>query len=723
MSVTKVNRREFVKLTSAAAGGLLLGLSLPACADDKKKESSENLSELGAFVQVATDGTVTIFVSKSDMGQGVRTTLPMIVAEELDADWKKVKIRQASLDKKFGRMGTGGSSSTRTMWMPLRQAGATARAMLVSAAAAKWGVDPKQCAVANGVITSGTHKAHFGEVAAAAAKLEVPKDVALKDPAKFTIIGRKTDRLDNTDNVLGNAQYGIDVKVPGMLYGAVLRAPVFGARVASFDATKAKAMPGVREVVKIDATPPLQPWAGVGVVADSTWQALKARDAIEVKWDTGKAAASETSASLRKEMDELVSKEGKRLRNDGDVDAALASAAKKLEASYEVPYLAHAPMEPMNATVSVTSDGAEAWLPTQFADWSAGSIAEVTGLKPEQIKVHVTLLGGGFGRRAFPDFTAEATHLSKAAGKPVHVQWTREDDMQHDYYRPHSVHRLAAGLDADGHLVAYRHRFASAGINAYMKRGEAHESEAGGIDDLPHAIPNFRLEYAAANSVVPRGWWRSVENSGNAFVVQSFLDEAAHAAGKDPIEFQLAMLPSGKTDAKGQKDYPFESDRLRHVIELVRDRSAWGKPLPAGHARGFAAWWSFVSYVAEVAEVSIEKGEVRVHRVTCVVDCGTPVNPDGIAAQMEGGIVYGLTAALGGEITIDGGRVVQSNFHEYPLLTIRQMPVVDVHIVPSTAKPTGTGEPGLPPIAPAVTNAIFAATGKRIRRLPIDLKA
>ena len=715
MNVVKVNRRDFVKITSAASAGLVLALQMP-----RARAAQDDEYPLGAFVQIGTDGLVTIYVAKSDMGQGVRTALPMIVADEMDADWKKVRIRQADLDKKYGRQGTGGSSSVRTMWTPMRQAGATARAMLVTAAATKWGVDAKDVTVSNGIVSHGAQSAKFGDLASAASKLDVPKEVALKDPSKFKIVGRKVDRLDNRDLIRGQGGYGIDVRVPNMLYGAVLRSPVFGGKVASFDDTKAKAVPGVVAVVKIDPHGAEAPWSGVGVVANSTWTAMKGRDALQVKWDEGDGK-SETTDTLMAQMRDLVTKDAQRVRNQGDVDAALASAAKKVEATYEMPYLAHATMEPMNATASVTANGIEIWGPTQFPDWWAGAAAGAVGLKPEQAKVHVTLLGGGFGRRAFPDVAVEAALLSKAVGKPVKVQWTREDDMQHDFYRPATIHRVVAALDNDGKVVAWHHRMASPSINTYMGRGEPHDSEMFDEEQLPLTIPNIRAEYASAKSVVPRGWWRSVENSTNAFVVQSFIDELAHAAGKDPIEFQLSMLPAGKRlERKGNNaPYPFEADRLRRVIELAREKSNWGKPLAAGRARGFAAWYAFLSYVAEVAEVSVDKdGTPRVHRVVAAIDCGTPVNPDGIAAQLEGGIVYGLTAALNGAITVKNGAVEQSNFHDYPLLTIDQMPVVEVHIFPSTALPTGTGEPGTPPIAPAVANAIFALTGKRLRKLP-----
>jgi isoquinoline 1-oxidoreductase beta subunit len=719
MNVVKVNRRDFVKITSAASAGLVLALQMPDAHAAEKEEYP-----IGTFVHVGTDGIVTIYVAKSDMGQGVRTALPMIVADEMGANWKKVRIRQADLDKKYGRQGTGGSGSIRTMWTPMRTAGATARTMLVTAAATKWGVDAKDCTVANGIVSYKTKKATFGELAASASKLDVPKDVTLKDPSKFTIIGKKTDRLDNPDLLRGKSEYGIDVRVPGMLYGAVRRSPVFGGKVVSFDDSKAIAIPGVRAVVRIDPHGAEAPWAGVGVVADSTWAAFKGRDALDVKWDDGEAK-SETTASLMEQMRDLVTKEGKRIRNDGDVDAAIASAASRIEATYELPYLAHATMEPMNATASVTADGIEIWGPTQFPDWWGGAAGKAVGFtKPEQAKVHVTLLGGGFGRRAFPDVAIEAALLSKAVGKPVKVQWTREDDMRHDFYRPANVQRVVAALDSEGKVTAWHHRLAAASINSWMGNGDPHDSEMFDDEQLPLNVPNVRAEFAAAKSFVPRGWWRSVESSSNAFVVQSFIDEIAHSLGKDPIEFQLGLFPAGtKIERKGgSAPYPYESDRYRRVIELVRDKSNWGKPLPAGRARGFAAWHAFMTYVAEVAEVSINKdGTPRVHRVIAAIDCGTPVNPDGIAAQVEGAVVYGLSAALAGAITIKNGAVEQSNFHDYPVLTIDQMPVVEVHIVPSTALPTGTGEPGLPPTAPAVANAIFALTGKRVRKLPFQL--
>ncbi|HEY3055622.1 MAG TPA: xanthine dehydrogenase family protein molybdopterin-binding subunit [Thermoanaerobaculia bacterium] len=727
MSIRKVSRRDFVRITSAASAGLILGVSLEAKTPPKKKAAEPVARDLGTFVQVGDDGFVTVWVSKSDMGQGVRTSLPMMVAEELDADWKKVRIRQAHFDKKFGRMGTGGSSSVRSMWKPMREAGATARAMLVSAAAAKLAVPADSLTVSEGVITHAPsgRKVTFGEIAAEAGKVEVPKEVKLKDPKAFKLIGKKTDRLDNRDIVTGKATYGIDVRVPGMLYAVVKRSPAFGGRVASLDDKKARAVPGVKDVVPIMAIGTDLPWNGIGVVADSTWAAMKGRDALDVKWEPG-VAVFESTDSMRKQMEDAVAETGKRIVDIGNVETATISAAQKVEAVYELPFLAHATMEPMNATVSVTADGAEVWAPTQFPDWANGAVAEALKLKPEQVKVNVTMLGGGFGRKANPDFVLEAALLSKAVGAPVHVQWTREDDMQHDYYRPASRHRAVAALDPDGRLIAWQHRFAAPSIETYFnpKADKPHESESGGLEDMPYSVPNLRIEFTPIASAVPRGWWRSVEHSINSFVINSFLDEVAHAAGKDPIEYQLSMLTAGRRiEGEGRaKDYPFEIDRLRRVIEVARDRSGWGKRLAEGRGRGFAAQRSFFSYAAQVADVSVgNDGAIKVDRIVCVIDCGTPVNPDGIAAQVEGGVAYGLTAALHGEITTAAGAVQQSNFHDYPLLRMSEMPVIEVHIIPSTALPTGTGEPSLPPTAPAVANAIFAASGKRVRRLPMKL--
>ena len=716
MNVVKVNRRDFVKITSVASAGLLLGVRAT-------QADNATPSALGAFVEVGKDGTVTIYVPQTEMGQGVRTALPVLVAEEMDVDWKRVKVKQADLDAKYGSQGTGGSGSVWSRWMPMRKAGATARAMLVAAAAARWHVDPKEISVSKGIITHGKKKLTFGEVAEAAAKLPVPTDVTLKDPAKFTLIGKKVLRVDNPDVATGKATFGIDVRVPGMLYAAIRRSPVFGGTVASFDATKAKAIAGVKDVVKVDAIGTSLPWSGVAVIADSTWTAIKARDALDVKWDEG-SHAGESSAALEKAMQDGMTAPAKEVfRKRGDVDAALSSAAKVLEAEYDVPFLAHATMEPQNGTASVTGDSAEIWAPTQFPDSVARAVAAALKIKPANVKVHVTLAGGGFGRRINSDYAVEAALISKQVGAPVHVQWTREDDMTHDFYRPPGRYHLTGGLDADGKLIAYKHRVASPSVRGYYNPKTENAAE-GRTLDVFDLVPNNRGEFVMVDTGVPRGWWRSVGAAANTFVLQTFYDELARAAGKDPIEFQLAILGNGtvipSTDAE-EKEFPYVGDRMRGVITAVRDRSGWGKPLPAGRARGFACVYDSLTYCAEVAEVSIENGAPRVHRVFAAIDCGIAVNPDGVAAQVEGGIAFGLSAALFGAITVKNGRIEQTNFHDYPLLTIDQMPVVDTYIIPSAALPTGTGEPPVPPIAPAVGNAIFALTGKRLRKLPFQL--
>lgn len=721
MNVVKVNRRDFVKISAVAGAGLALAVHLPS-----RGQASAKDIELGAFVHIGTDGTTTIYVPRSEMGQGVRTSLAQIVAEELDADWKKVRVRTPPLGEKYGDQGTGGSGSVQESFAPLRIAGATARAMLVAAAADKWGVDYATCTTANGVITSGAHSIGYGEIAEAAAKGAVPTEVALKHPRMFTLIGKSPRRVDNDDVATGKAIFGIDVRVPGMLYAAIARSPVFEGKVASFDDTKAKQIPGVKHVVRVDSPGKDMPWNGVAVVATSTWAAIKGRDALDVKWDEG-PGASETTASLRQAMLEALDrKEATSYRKEGDTDAALASAAKKIEATYESPYLAHATLEPMNATASVTADGVEIWAPTQFPDWVGRAVGTALGLKPNQIKVNVTLLGGGFGRRINPDYAVEAALVSKAVGAPVHVQWTREDDMTHDFYRPPMMHKLSAAIDADGKVTAYTHRVTSPPIRAWYRGDDAkniHQGEGGGIADCYFTIPNLKLDFAAVKSRVPRGWLRSVSHGVNTFVVQSFIDELAHAAGKDPIEFQIALLGDKRvitpTDAS-EKDYPYESERFKHVIELAREKSGWGKPLPVGRGRGFAAQYYALTYIAEVAEVTVKSGEVKVDRVTCAIDCGTAINPDGIAGQVESGIVFALSAMKAG-ITIDGGRVQQANFHDYPLARMSETPHVDTYIVPSLEKPTGVGEPPVPPLAAAVANAVFAATGKRVRSLPLKL--
>jgi isoquinoline 1-oxidoreductase subunit beta len=719
MRAINLSRRDFLKISSIAGAGLVLGVPLRAAKADA--------FDFATFLSIGTDGIVTVWITKSEMGQGVRSSLPLLVAEELDADLTKVRVRQAHFDAKFGNQGTGGSGSIRSLWKPLRTAGATARAMLVTAAAAKLGVEASTLTVANGVISNGRQSVSFGELAEAASKLEAPKNVTLKDASAFKLIGKKQVRVDDADIVKGKAQYGIDVRVPGMLYAVVAHSPVFGGTVETFDDTATKALPGVKAVVKVDAVGTEMPWAGVAVVATSTWAAIRGREALKVTWKPG-AAATETTASLRERMTAL-SNEGAPIAITGDAVTAVGAAAKKVEAVYEVPFLAHASMEPQNATASVTADGVEIWAPTQFPDRVNRFVSSALGVPPEKVKVNVTLLGGAFGRRINSDYAVEAALISKAVGAPVHLQWTRDDDMQHDYYRGPSVHRVAAGIDASGKLIGWHHRFAGPSRALYNDPATKtpHSSDSAGLTDLHWIAPHVRVEYSPVPTGVPLGAWRAVAHSTNGFVIGAALDELAHAAGSDPIEFYRGLYPAGKTNrhaSAGGRDYPFETDRLLRVIDIAREKSGWGSPAPAGRARGFAAYYSFLTYTAHVIEASVgSDGAIRVHRVVCAVDCGTAVNPDGVVAQIEGGVLFGLTAALHGEITVEGGAVQQANFHDYPLMTIDAIPSVEVHVVPSTAAPTGTGEPGLPSVAAALANAVFAATGKRLRSLPLRVTA
>lgn len=699
-TIDTVNRRDFVKVTGAAGTGLVLGFQLPG--NGYGATIADGPFKPNVWLQVDEDGTVTFWVHRSPLGQGVRTSLPMILADELEADWSKIQREQGDADPRFGSQTTGGSASIRTSWDPLRKAGATGRAMLIAAAAESWGVDPSTCRAYNGeVIHEPTgRKLGYGELAQKAATLPVPEDPPLKNPKDYRYIGKSLPRLDNPAKVEGEAVFGIDFKLPGMLYACVARCPVFGGNVKSFDASAAKAVPGVRDVIEVES--------GVAVLAESTWAAMKGRDALKVEYDPG-PSADLNSAGIEKLFDERQGEPGVATREDGDCDAAIAGAARALEAIYEVPYLSHAPLEPMNCTAHWLEDGCEIWAPTQAPQWAMRAVSEAVDLPPEKIQLHVTFVGGAFGRRLMPDFVVEAVHVSRAAGVPVNVVWSREDDMHHDWYRPASRHNMNAGLDDSGNVVAWKHRVIAPSIVGPLLGADAQQAAGeatAGAADLPYAIPNVRVDYCMANTAVPTGWFRSVFNTQTAFANECFLDELAAAAGKDPYEYRMAML----------------GDRPRHrgVLELAARKAGWGLALPDGRYRGLAVHYSFQSYVAEVAEISVEDdGTVKVHRVTCAVDCGTVVNPDSVAAQMEGGIVMGLTAAFKGEITLDEGRVLQNNFNDYPLLLMREMPRVEVYIVSSIERPTGVGEPGLPPIAPAVANAIFAATGVRIRRLPI----
>jgi len=702
-TIYNASRRDFLKTSALAGGGLLIGFTLPGAA--RLAQAAGEFSP-NAYIRISTDNQITVICGLSEMGQGVHTAIPMLVAEELDADWSKIKVQQAQADAAFnnpifGMQATGGSTSVRGHWEPMRKAGAAARAMLVAAAAERWKASPADCRTEKGmVVHKSGKKLSYGQLADAAAKQPVPAEAKLKSAKDFRILGKAAKRLDTPAKVNGSARFGLDVRLPGMLTAVMARPPVPGGKAVSVDESKARAVPGVTQVVQIPG--------GVAVLAQGYWAAKQGRDALQIKWDDG-ANAALSSEGVSKMLAEGAAKGGAVGRNEGD---AAAPAAKKLEAVYEAPFLAHACMEPMNATVWVKPGEVEVWAGTQSQGPSQGILGQVAGVAPDKVKVNTMYLGGGFGRRFAPDFTIDATLLSKISGKPVQLIYTREDDMKAYFYRPASVTRFVGGLDAGGKPVSFSACIASPSLmeaSGFMKlpADGVDEMAVEGIRDCPYDFPNLRVEYARREPGVQVWFWRSVGHSQNLFFIESFIDEMAAAAGKDPYEFRRGLL--GK------------QPRYKGVLELAAQKAGWGKPLTAGVHRGIAVAQSFGSYVAEVAEVSVGKdGKVKVHRVVSAVDCGMTVNPEIVKRQIESAIVYGLSAALYGRITFKDGKVEQSNFHDYPVLRMDEMPRVEVHIAASTEAPGGIGEPGLPPLAPALANAIFAATGKRLRKLPID---
>jgi isoquinoline 1-oxidoreductase subunit beta len=701
-----LSRRDFLAAGAAAGAGLTIAIQL-GCAPGQPAGPVTTPFVPNAFLKVSTDGSVTVVCGFSEMGQGVLTAVPQLVAEELDVEWTAVRVEQAPageayFNPAFGIQGTGGSTTVRASWTPMREAGARARAMLVAAAAARWGVPPGQCRTERGYVhrEGSRDRLSYGALAEEAAALPVPETVALKDPSAFRILGTPVPRLDVPDKVTGRAGFGIDVQVPGMLVAVVARCPVFGGTAARWNAEAALAVPGVRHVVPLST--------GVAVAADGYWSARKGRDALAVERNEG-ANARQSSERIRAQLTALVRRPGVGVRREGAGGAAQPGTS--VEAVYEVPFLAHACMEPMNATAHVETDRVRVWAPIQFQAAAGNAFgggareiaARVGGVAPDRVEIHTTMLGGGFGRRFFLDFVTEALEASKATGTPVKLVWSREDDVRHDFYRPASL-AWFRGTVADGAPVSWVNRVACPAIIP-AGAGRVDDSSVEGLANFPYAIPNVLVEAHNPDLGVPTGFWRSVGSSQNAFFSECFIDELAGAAGRDPFEFRRALLDN--------------APRHQRALELAAERAGWGSPLPAGRARGIAVAESFGSYVAQVAEVSLEDGVPRVHRVVVAIDCGPVVNPDIIAAQMESGVVYGLTAALYGEITIEGGRAAQGNFDTYRMLRLREMPVVETHIVPSADAQGGVGEPGTPPIAPAVVNALAALTGQRIRKLPL----
>ena len=727
-----ISRRQFVVQGTVAGAGLIIGVRLSprkAFAQENEKGPKDKVvNPFEAYIHVKPDGKISLIVAKSEMGQGIKTGLAMCLAEEAEVDFNSVSVEQAETRPDIYRhMGTGGSGSTMENFMPLRRAGATVRALMITAASQKWNVPTNECKVIKGSVLHATSSRHasYGELVEAAMKLPLPdpEKVQLKGESEFELIGHATPRVDIPSKVYGSAVFGLDVRVPEMLFAVVARCPTFGGKHARFDASKAKAVRGVKDVFEIPALGrDMFTAGGVVVVADSTWAAMKGREALQIAWDNGPAAA-ESTETLHTSLHAGAGKSGKRIRNDGDVDAVLSNGAKRVEATYEFPFLAHATMEPMNITVHARSGEAEVWAPTQSPDWVQRTVAKVLDLNPQKVIVHTTLLGGGFGRRYMADYPAEGAQIAKVVGKPVQLVWSREDDMTHDFYRPAACHQMKGAVDTNGRPLAWSHTIASTSIEAYWHPdgGKPEESEVGGAEQMPYAIPNVRLEYNHVASSVPPLWWRSVEHSFNGFAVECFIDELAAAAGQDPVQFRTSLLVKpANWKAKNEEDP--DPARLLAVMELAVEKAGWGAPLPKGKGRGVATYHSFGSYIAEVAEVTVQGSTFKIDRMIAAIDCGQIVNPESVRAQAESAIIYGLSAALKNEITIKNGAVEQTNFDGYDPIRISEAPPIEVYLMKSKDDPGGMGEPALPPAAPAVANAIFAASGQRVRKLPFQLK-
>lgn len=708
-SQTNVSRRSFLISSAVVGGGFVLSLTLPF---ERDEAAAAEAFAPSAFIRVGSDGQIVLTMPYVEMGQGTYTSIPMLIAEELEVGLDQIRLEHAPPNEKLyanpllGVQATGNSNALRGGWKPLREAGATAKAMLVAAAARRWGVDAKSCRAQDGeVIHEASRKRlKYGELAADAAQIPIPNKVELKRPEDFRLIGMPAKRLDAAGKVNGAATYGIDVRPPGVKIATLTQSPVFGGRIKNVDDSAAKAVKGVRQIVRLDDA--------VAVVADHMGAAKKGLEALKIEWDGGPNAGLSTR-DIARELEQATLKPGAVAQNIGDADSAMAGAVTKVEARYEVPFLAHATMEPMNCTVHFRGNECEIWIGTQAIARVQAMAAKAAGLPAEKVIVHNHLLGGGFGRRLEADGAVRAVEIAKQVDGPVKVVWTREEDIQHDLYRPYWFDRLTAGLDRDGKPIVWRHRFAgSSVISRWLPPAYANgldpDSTEGAIN-LPYSFPNFHVEYVRVEPPgIPTGFWRSVGPSHNVFVTESFVDELAAAAKQDAAAFRRGLLE--------------HNPRARTVLDLAAEKAGWGQPLPKGRGRGISLQNAFGSLLAQVAEVEVAKdGSVRVHRVTCAMDCGTVVNPNTVEAQLQGGIMYGVTAALYGEITLKNGRVEQTNFDTYQILRMNEAPAVEVHLVKSTEPPGGMGETGTSAIVPAIANAIFAATGKRLRKMPIDI--
>jgi len=701
--LNKTSRREFIKVVGLAGGGLFLASFVPLQNLSADPDDDPKIFAPSVYLRIDSNGVVTVIVHRSELGQGVKTALPMLIAEELEVEWEKIVIEQADADPKYGDQTTGGSTSIRTSWDPYRLTGATARVMLITAAASKWNVSADNCFAENGFVINklNNEKLSYGDLVEEASKLPVPQNVKLKDPKDFKLIGKRIHRVDTPDKLYGKAKFGIDIVIPGACYAALSRCPSIGGKVKSFDAVKAKSLPGVIDVVQISN--------GVAVVADSTWHAFNGRDALVIEWDYGPNAKINTE-DIRNELIKQTKTEGFAWENKGDINKEIVEGEKVTEAVYEVPFITHAPLEPMNCIARVENGKAELWAGSQTPQDARTSVAKALGFNEDSVTVHIVLSGGAFGRRLVNDFAVEAAEISKAAGKPIKLTWTREEDMKFSWYRPLSMHVLKGSVSGNGKPLKFSHHVIAPSIiqmRFYRELPPKDYDIKEGTVGLEYNIPNMRIAGTTIETHVPISWLRSVYHTQNPFAVESFIDELAYAADKDPYEFRRDMLP--------------DDSRLKNVLNVAAEKSGWGKKLPKGKGMGIAILACYDSYNAQVAEVTVEDNKVKVDRYTVVIDCGIVVNPDIMENQMQGAIAFGLSAALKGEITIKNGGVEQSNYDDYPILTYNEMPVVDVHYIRNNFRVGGVGEVGIGACAPALCNAIFAATGKRIRRLPVRL--
>ncbi len=723
--MTELNRRDVIKLGALGSLGLLIGIQTKVNAQDPKTPTS-----LHPLICIGTDNSITLFAQNPELGQGVKTSLPMIIAEELDVDWAAITVEQAGWDRRLDNQFSGGSLSIRLNFVAMRQAGASARQMLLQAASNHWQVPINELSTHSSQIhhENTNRQLSYGELAEAAAQLPVPEDPQLKPIADFKLIGRSIGDIDTAKIVTGTQPYSLDIKLPNMLYAVVKRSPYSHGQPKSFDSTKSSQVQGVKgfELIRNDqhggrVVLPNSPnfVSGVAVLADNTWAAMKAARLLNIEWE--RPNSLDNSNTLLKEFKDALNTEGNEIRKDGDIEEAAANSSQKIDATYQLPFLAHVTMEPMNCTADASGNQIEIWAPTQNPSLLAETVATALNIEQKAITVHVLRSGGAFGRRFYADFAVDATLLSQKTKRPVKVVWTREDDVRHDYFRPASVHRVRAAADNNGNIISWHHKLANYARDAFLER-EGIPAELANYEFPAAFVPNLLYEYVHVPARVPLGQWRAVEHSANVFAVASAIDELAHQTNADPVEF-LKNLVGNKQYVQVREDFKFDASRLMRVINKAAEEANWGAPLPKGRGRGrgrgIAASYNQGAWVAEVAEVSVNNGKLQIDRITAAIDTGLIINPQAAELQVQGGIIEGISATLMGEITVKDGIVQQSNFHDYPICRMHQVPNIDVHFIKNDKDPRGLGEPPLPPVAPAICNAVFAATGQRIRELPL----